>query len=90
MCSIGYFLTSIGDEDSKAWPDKDSLFNTFLLLVLFPFLHDDVDNLGEPLHFFCSFKAQTMWVDTTPNIDRYGEPPGQNFRYARCVLDARR
>jgi hypothetical protein len=44
--------------------------------VLFPFLHDDVDGLGEALHFFRNFQTQSVWVDTASNIDRDGEPPG--------------
>lgn len=60
-----------------------------LLLVLFPFLHDHVDDLGQPFHFLRNFQPHAMWVNTAANIDRDGKSSSQNFGYAGCVFNAR-
>lgn len=60
-----------------------------LLFVLFPLFHDNVDDLGEPLHFLLHFQTQTMRVDAATDINRNGKPPGQDLGYAGCVLNAR-
>lgn len=67
------------------------LFSNFslLLLVLFPFLHDHVDDLGQSFHFLRNFQPHPMWVNTTANVDRDREPSSQDLGYTGCVFNAR-